>query len=54
MSDGSSPTLAQQGFDAWRRGDFEALEQMFAPDVEGKVVSMQDYRTEAEALAAAS
>jgi len=34
MSDGSSLTLAQQGFDAWRRGDFEALEQMFAPDVE--------------------
>jgi ketosteroid isomerase-like protein len=123
MSSSSSLTVAQQGFDAWRRGDFDALEAIFAPDVEwrwfepgdwdchsrddvmrtlrqrhaaglrrrtlelprrgirrgrrhrapergrrpewpdetstvirfheGKVVSMQDYRTEAEALAAA-
>jgi hypothetical protein len=94
MSDSSSLTVAQQGFDAWRRGDFDALEAIFAPDVEwrwfepgfhdagsdvvvtahpseiggpewpdetstvirfheGKAVSMQDYRTEAEALAAA-
>src|SRR6266566_1493325 len=83
----SSLTVAQQGFDAWRRGDFDALEAIFASDVEwrwfepgdwdchsrddvmrtlrqrhaagfaegrltfheGKVVSMQDYRTEAEA-----
>ena len=34
MSEGSSLTLAQQGFDAWRRGDFDTLEQIFAPDVE--------------------
>jgi ketosteroid isomerase-like protein len=120
MSDSSSLTVAEQGFDAWRRGDFDGLEQLFAPDVqwrwfepgewdchnrddvmrtlrqrhaaegrlnfheagpevvvvtahpreiggpewpeetstvirfrEGKVVSMQDYRTEAEALGAA-
>jgi ketosteroid isomerase-like protein len=116
-------TLAERGFEAWRRGDFEAVEEMLAPDVEwrwfepgewdchgrddvmrtlrdrhaegfaegrvdlqdpgpdvvvatthpsevggpewpdetstvirfreGKIVSMQDYRTEAEALAAA-
>lgn len=122
MSESSSLTVAQQGFDAWRRGDFDTLAQIFAPDVEwrwfepgdwdchgrkdvmrtlrqrhaagfaqgrlnireagsdvvvvtahpseiggpewpdetstvirfreGKVVSMQDYRTEAEALAA--
>ena len=30
----ASFTIAQQGFDAWRRGDFEALEQVFAPEVE--------------------
>src|SRR5438067_4579213 len=123
MGESSSLTLAQQGFEAWRCGDFEALEQLFAPEVEwywfepgewdchsredvmralrerheagfaegrlnlhdagpdtvvvtahpseiggpewpeetstvirfrdGKVVSMQDYRTESEALAAA-
>ena len=123
MSGSSSLTVARQGFDAWRRGDFDELEAIFAPDVEwrwfeagdwdchnrddvmrtlrqrhaagfaegrlnfhdagsdvvvvtahpseiggqewpdetstvirfreGKVVSMQDYRTEAEALAAA-
>jgi ketosteroid isomerase-like protein len=34
MTDSSSLTLAQQGFDAWRRGDFDALETIFAPDVE--------------------
>src|ERR687884_1263060 len=34
MNDRSSLTLAEQGFEAWRRGDFDALEQMFAPDVE--------------------
>ena len=33
MSD-RSLTIAEQGFEAWRRGDFEALEQIFAPDVE--------------------
>ena len=122
MSDSPSLAVAHEGFDAWRRGDFPALEAIFAPDVEwrwfepgdwdchnrddvmrtlrqrhaagfskgqltfhdagsnkvvvtahpsqiggpewpqetstvilfheGKVVSMQDYRTEAEALAA--
>ena len=26
--------LAQKGFDAWRRGDFAALEHVFAPEVE--------------------
>src|SRR5438876_12335283 len=30
----SSLTVAQQGFDAWRRGDFDALGAIFAPDVE--------------------
>src|SRR5438094_1171437 len=34
MSSSSSLTVAQQGFDAWRRGDFDALEAIFAPDVE--------------------
>jgi ketosteroid isomerase-like protein len=123
MSARHARAVAEEGFDAWRRGDFGALEQMFAADVEwrwfepgdwdchnrkevmrtlrqrhaagfaqgrlniqdagsdvvvvtahpseiggpewphetstvirfrnGKVVSMQDYRTEAEALAAA-
>jgi ketosteroid isomerase-like protein len=33
-SDSSTLTLARQGFDAWRRGDFDALEQIFAPDVQ--------------------
>jgi ketosteroid isomerase-like protein len=34
MGSSSSLTVAQQGFDAWRRGDFDALEAIFAPDVE--------------------
>src|SRR2546422_5641975 len=34
MTDSSSLTVAQQGFDAWRGGDFEALEAIFAADVE--------------------
>ena len=34
MSNSSSLTVAQQGFDAWRRGDFDALEAIFAPEVE--------------------
>src|SRR5437762_4438190 len=34
MSSRSSLTVAQQGFDAWRRGDFDALEAIFAPEVE--------------------
>ena len=34
MSSSSSLTAAQQGFDAWRRGDFDALEAIFAPEVE--------------------
>ena len=34
MGESSSLTLAQQGFDAWRRGDFDALKELLAPDVE--------------------
>ena len=34
MSGSSSLTVARQGFDAWRRGDFDALEAIFAPEVE--------------------
>ena len=34
MSESSARALAEDGFDAWRRGDFDALEEMFAPDVE--------------------
>lgn len=34
MSESSSLTIAQLGFEAWRRGDFDALEQVFAPEVE--------------------
>lgn len=34
MSERSALTLAEEGFDAWRRGDFGVLEEMFAPDVE--------------------
>ena len=34
MSSSSSLTVVQQGFDAWRRGDFGALEAIFAPEVE--------------------
>jgi ketosteroid isomerase-like protein len=34
MTDRSNLTVARQGFDAWRRADFDALEQLFAPDVE--------------------
>lgn len=34
VSDSSSLAVVQQGFDAWRRGDFDALEAIFAPDVE--------------------
>ena len=34
MTAESSLTLAREGFDAWRRGDFRALEQIFAPEVE--------------------
>ena len=34
MSNSSSLALAKQGFDAWRRGDFDAVEAIFAPDVE--------------------
>src|SRR5918911_2058565 len=36
MSSSRSLRLAEQGFESWRRGDFDALEQMFAPDVEGR------------------
>ena len=34
MSSSRSLRLAEQGFESWRRGDFDALEQMFAPEVE--------------------
>jgi len=34
MSDSSNLAHAKQGFDAWRRGDFDELESIFAPDVE--------------------
>jgi ketosteroid isomerase-like protein len=34
MSNSSSLTIAQQGFDTWRRGDFDELEAIFAPDAE--------------------
>src|SRR3989442_15613791 len=34
MSNSSSLTVVQQGFDAWRRGDFDALGAIFAPEVE--------------------
>ena len=34
MSEGAALALAEEGLDAWRRGDFDALEEMFAPDVE--------------------
>ena len=35
MTSGSSSlALAQHGLDAWRRGDFDALEELFAPGVE--------------------
>ena len=56
-----SLTLAEQGLAAWPTGDFETLERLLDPAVEwhwvmrfrdGGVVSMQDYRTQPEALAA--
>jgi ketosteroid isomerase-like protein len=34
MSSRRSLALAEQGFESWRRGDFDALEQLFAFDVE--------------------
>ena len=34
MGDSRSFTLAERGFESWRRGDFDALERMFAPAVE--------------------
>ena len=34
MSSSRSLPLAEQGFESWRRGDFDALERMFAPEVE--------------------
>jgi ketosteroid isomerase-like protein len=34
MSERSALALAEEGFDAWRRGDFDTLEEIFAPDVE--------------------
>jgi len=42
MSNSSSLTVAQQGFDAWRRGDFDALEAIFAPEVEWRAGSSQE------------
>jgi ketosteroid isomerase-like protein len=34
MSQSSSLAVAEHGFDAWRRGDFDAVEAIFAPKVE--------------------
>ena len=34
MSHSPSLAVAERGFDAWRRGDFDALEAIFAPEVE--------------------
>src|SRR5919201_5737631 len=34
MSSSRSLRLAERGFESWRRGDFDALDQMFAPEVE--------------------
>jgi ketosteroid isomerase-like protein len=34
MSERSALLLAEEGFDAWRRSDLDALEELFAPDVE--------------------
>jgi ketosteroid isomerase-like protein len=34
MSERSALLLAEEGFNAWRRGDLDALEELFAPDVE--------------------
>ena len=30
----SNLEVARKGFEAWRRGDFDALQAIFAPDVE--------------------
>ena len=43
MSNSRSLTLAEQGFEAWRRGDFDALEQMFAPEVEWRWFERGDW-----------
>src|SRR2546427_3623351 len=43
MSNSSSRTVARQGFDAWRRGDFDALEAIFAPDVEWRWFEAGDW-----------
>jgi ketosteroid isomerase-like protein len=32
--DDSTLTVAREGFEAWRRGDFDTLEKIFAADVE--------------------
>jgi ketosteroid isomerase-like protein len=34
MGERSALAVAEEGFEAWRRGDLDALEEMFAPDVE--------------------
>ena len=43
MSNSSNLTVAQQGFDAWRRGDFDELEAIFAPDVEWRWFEAGDW-----------
>ena len=43
MSDSSSLAHAKQGFDAWRRGDFDELESIFAPDVEWRWFEAGDW-----------
>ena len=43
MSDSSSLAIAQRGFDGWRRGDFDALETIVAPDVEWRWLEPGDW-----------
>ena len=45
MSSSSSLTVAQQGFDAWRRGDFDALEAIFARPTSSGAGSNQETGT---------
>ena len=47
---GKPSEIAREGLEAWRNGDFDTATVMkFRSD---RVVSMQDYRTEADARAA--
>ena len=43
MSERSARELTEEGFDAWRRGDFAALEEMFAPEVEWRWFEPEDW-----------